>query len=506
MSAATSKSQRSVREEIDRVIVLLKRSLTFWKRALVVFLVTTAVAVPLALTTRRVYRSETVILYQDAIRSNEIGVGQDSVETTRRVGARLRELLMSRASLEPIVKEMHLYIKSTGEPDQRDLIDAVDEMRTHIQFRSREGDTFEISFDGESPEIARDGAKRLADCIVQEAANRRSEHAKTLKEFLDAESDRNKVEVRTKEAALAQFLALHPEYVALPPGMVPTAQTGRPARPGADGDQSIAALEWKAARIERQLKAQPGAAPPPRPPPPAATRLPDSAELIAARKDFEEKSAHFTEKHPDVTAARIRLRAAEAAQAAAQAAADAKAAATAPDVPEPKAPENETDRDALKKDLAELKALIAAKKKAAAKAAGTAQAPTPAVDATGGSVTLEVEFRRLQSELADARDRQRQLDDKQFKASISASSAMNDRNIQVSVLDPAFLPTHPISRPRRMLVMAGLLIALVLALLTALISARLDDRIHDKLDIEILDLMPILGVIPSPKALPKKSG
>jgi len=55
----------------------------------------------------------------------------------------------------------------------------------------------------------------------------------------------------------------------------------------------------------------------------------------------------------------------------------------------------------------------------------------------------------------------------------------------------------------------GLLIALVLALATALISARLDDRIHDRIDLEALDIMPILGVIPAAKPvprLPRKSG
>jgi capsular polysaccharide biosynthesis protein len=86
---------------------------------------------------------------------------------------------------------------------------------------------------------------------------------------------------------------------------------------------------------------------------------------------------------------------------------------------------------------------------------------------------------------------------------------MNDRNIQVSVLDPAFLPTHPSSRPRSTSLAVGLLVGFVLAFATALVSARLDDRIHDRIDLETLDILPILAVIPSEnpiRRLPRKSG
>src|SRR3954470_18906681 len=105
MSASTTRPQRSVREEIDRIVILTRRALTFWKRALLTFVVVAAVAVPMALSAPRLYRSETVVLYQEAFRNSEIGTGNEgSTENARRVGARLREVLLSRASLEPIVK------------------------------------------------------------------------------------------------------------------------------------------------------------------------------------------------------------------------------------------------------------------------------------------------------------------------------------------------------------------------------------------------------------------
>jgi uncharacterized protein involved in exopolysaccharide biosynthesis len=511
-----SKSSRTFREDLDRLLTMLRRGAVYWKRSTAVFLVVAAGAFAFVMTAPRSYRSETVIQYQEAIRSGDlVGGGDGANESARRVGARLKEMLMSRATLEPLVTELKLYPSTV---ESRGLVDAVDEMRKHVAFRAREGDTFEISFESNSRELAQEVTKRLAEVIVQEASSRRSEQAKTLKEFLDAESDRNQIDLKSKEGDLAKFLAIHPDFAKPTTSDVHSAPVtpGAPGAGGASGDPMLAALEWKASRIDRQLKAGAGIAVEPPPPPKprsALAKVPDSAELVAARKDLDDKAGRFTDKHPDVVAARNRVRSAEAAQAAAQAAADQAAAAAASVVPDepPIKPATDANREALTKQLADLKIQIAARRAAMGTTAATGKRvdlPAP-VDNHGAAVDLEVEFRRLQREATEARDRQRQLDDKRFKASITASSVMNDRNIQVSVLDAAFLPTHPSSRPRSTSLGVGLLIGFILALATALVSARLDDRIHDRIDLEALDIMPILGVIPAAKAiprLPRKSG
>ena len=493
---------------------MLRRGLVYWKRSAAVFLVVALASLAFVMTAPRSYKSETVILYQESIRSGDlVGGGDGANESARRVGARLKEMLLSRAILEPLVNELKLYPATV---DGRGLVDAVDEMRKHVTFRAREGDTFEIAFESGSRELAQEVTKRLAEVIVQDAATRRAEQAKTLKEFLDAESARNQIELKIKEGELAKFLALHPDFARPTASDVhsPLPTAPAPASGVTSGDPMLAALEWKASRIDRQLKAgsgQPEPVAPPRPRATAPVRLPDSAELVAARKDVEDKAGRYTEKHPDVVAARARLRTAEAAQAAAQVVADQAAAgvaaAGADDDATPLKPATDANREALTKQLADLRLQIAARRAAGATAATGKRVEVPAPsDNHGAAVDLEVEFRRVQREATEARDRQRQLDDKKFKASITASSVMNDRNIQVSVLDAAYLPTHPSSRPRSTTLGVGLLIAFVLALLTAFASARLDDRIHDRMDLEALALMPILGVIPAPKQLSRKSG
>jgi hypothetical protein len=391
------------------------------------------------------------------------------------------------------------------------LLDSVEEMRKHISFHAREGDTFEIAFEGSTPNEAKEVTRLLGECIVQEAITRRTEHAKTLKEFLSAEADRNNEDLRNKEAELAKFSALHPALAARLQAAPGTQQPGgaasgpTPGRaPPTPTDPMLAILESRAFRIERQLAKVAGAPAPP--PPPVARQAPfqpppDSSDLVSARADYAEKSARFTDKHPDVIAARGRLRAAEEAHAATVAAAQRAHAASQPGqaaVPDDPAPKNAADEAALRKELTDLHNQINARR--AALAADSARKPgssAPVADPGGADgVVLEVEFRRLLRDVNEGRERQHQLDDKLFKASMTASSVMNDRNIQVSVLDPAFLPNRPISKSRALMLAVLLGVALLLGIATALLSTRLDDRIYDRLDLERLDILPVLGVIP----------
>jgi len=491
------KSPPTTREQLDRLAVLVRRSLVFWKRGLAVFMVGALFAVPFALTRPRSYRSETVILYQETIRSSDVTGGEGQGEGARRVGARLRELLLSRVSLEPIIKDLYLYPDKIvgGEP-----IEAVEEMRKNIVFRGQpDGDTYDISFTGDSPKEAQEVTQRLGECLIQEAARGREDKAKTLKEFLTVESSRNEAELRQKEAELARFVVLHPEFALRLQGLPPQANTPLPGQGagGPVGDPLLASLETRAARIERQLSAKtlPASA---APKPGAFQAPPDSGELVAARRNLADKLSLYTDKHPDVIAARSRLQSAELAQAAVNAAALAAWQAQQGDEPSP--PANATDEAALRRELSSLQAQIAARRSALAGTISTGS-PTDAGDNVGQlAPALELEFRRLQGNVSEGRDRQQELEVRLFRASITASSVMDDRNIQVSVLDPAYLPVRPVSKPRSWLLAGLLALSLVLAIATAFISANLDDRIYDRHDIERLDILPVIAIIPKPRS------
>jgi len=496
MSTKEAQSKTAA-ETLESTLSFVRRSLMFWKRSTLVFFLVALAAIPGVFLKARVYKSETIVLYQETIKSTDLTGGEGSGENARRVGARLKEMLFSRASLEPIVKDLPRYAKIA---DRRGMVDAVDELRQHISFQARDGDTFEIGFDAPSPQEAQDVTRRLGERIVQEAAARRKEQGNATKDYLQAQSDQNKAKLRAADGALSTFLTLHPEFIplTLPGGAAKTATplgalTG-PAPPAGTKDPVLFQLESEARNIERQLRVGKGEAPGPAPVAPAA---PEGPEVSAARKDLADKRAQFTDQHPDVVAARRRLAAAiEAEQ---------KAAVPPPPPPPPTggAKLSEADKEALEQRLRVLRGAIAARR---------GGGPAPVVDplAPAGSskagtgvpgsaaVALEVEFRRLQREVEYLKDAQRQLDDKLFKAGLTEGASASDRNSQVSILDAAYLPVHPSSKPRSTALATYLAAALILAFLVALVSARLDDRIYQRADLEVLDILPVVGVIPRP--------
>ena len=98
------------------------------------------------------------------------------------------------------------------------------------------------------------------------------------------------------------------------------------------------------------------------------------------------------------------------------------------------------------------------------------------------------------------------LDEKLFRATMNAGAVGDNRNIQVSVLDPAYLPVRPISKPRSTMLAVMLGIVLALAIASMVVSALIDDRIYGRVDLERLDVLPVIAVIPrSRPELPAKS-
>jgi hypothetical protein len=492
-------TSKTAAESLEGILTFVRRSLMFWKRSTLVFIVVALAAIPGVFMKARIYKSETIVQYQETIKSTDLTGGEGSGENARRIGARLKEMLLARASLEPIVKDLPRYAKLA---DRRGMQDAVDELRGHISFKAREGDTFEVGFEGLSPEEVQDVTRRLGERIVQDAASRRAEQGKATKEYLEAQSDQNKAKLRVADGNLSSFLTLHPEFIpltlvgggaksAVPFVPAPVVAT---APPGTK-DPVLFQLESEVRGIERQLKAGRGEA---HSAPPPVQALPESEAVGAARRDLAEKRAQFTDQHPDVVAARRRLSIAIEA--------DSKRAPPPPPPPPPSSGTrlSDAEKDALEQRLATLRRSIAARRSGAP--------PPPAVPASGAApagsvpigtgvpgsaaVAFEVEFRRLQREVEYLKDAQRQLDDKLFKADLNAGANSSDRNIQVSILDPAYLPAHPISKPRSTALATFLAAGLILAFVVALISARLDDRIYQRADLEVLDILPVIGVIP----------
>ncbi len=151
----TRKSAVIPSDHVVPVLRLLRRALRFWWAGLLVLaLGLGATAAAIVLHPKR-YKSEAAVLYREGLHW-----GANEPLGARRVGPRLRELLLSRAQLGKVVEEMGLFpaLVAAGKTPE-----AVEEMRLATTFRYDQSDVFVVSYTGSSPVEAQRVTARLTE-------------------------------------------------------------------------------------------------------------------------------------------------------------------------------------------------------------------------------------------------------------------------------------------------------------------------------------------------------
>lgn len=483
-------------------LVMIRRALAHWPVAAVVMVLGVLVTAQVVRMRKPLYKSETVIFYRPGVSGT--GEPTNNTDMLRTLGAKLKELLLAQSNLKKVIDEFHLYQDIV---DKRGYSDAVDAFRKQIEFKARSNDTFAISFQGTTREEAQTVTTRLADMIVEENARSRQERAKETTEFLDAEKKRVDEDLDRFEKALAQFGADHPEFVTDSGNRSGAAVRAEQKKVGAAEAQAQAARR-RAMGGGTKATGDPTRTPagvgvpggPPVDPLLLATRAQAMNELVAAKKDLNDKSVRFTEQHPDVRTATARVAVAEDALQKAEAAIQA---AQPPPPPAPPAPALE--------DPATAKPKVVTTPKAPAGAIAAAETPRqkpPEGTKDSSLVSLETEWQRLNREVSRVRQQQSELEKKVFLADLNASSELGGYAATIAILDPAFKPAGPSGAPTKTILLGGFVVSLVFGIFLA--AARgifLDDRLFDPSEIDGLGLVPVLGVVPKPKAeKPKTRG
>jgi uncharacterized protein involved in exopolysaccharide biosynthesis len=96
---------------------------------------------------------------------------------------------------------------------------------------------------------------------------------------------------------------------------------------------------------------------------------------------------------------------------------------------------------------------------------------------------LETQWLKLTRAVTEAHQRQDQVESQLFKADIDSSSERAGHGVQVSVIDPAFLPERALPPGRTLIALMFLGGALALGALGALIRAAFDDRLFATRDL-----------------------
>lgn len=488
-------AQSTPRERLDRFWVLVKRTRSYVRSTAALTCVLVLLALIATFTTKRVYRSETTIVYREAVR-----VGREAESPTQRaarLGPRLKEYLYLRSRLQSTIERFDLY----PELVQRSMLDALEEMQKHVSFRTRSPDTFALSFAHETPEIAQAVATHLAETMIADYTSDNLDSALTTHDMLRVEVESSQKKVEEASRALAQFLAVHPQFTwglgdsPYASGQQGNAQ-GTPALPKQDKpilDGNLVTLTEKLHAIEAEL-AGPNVAAPPLIVNSDAQKQRDAAAaaLTSAESELEQKLLKVTKAHPDAKIAQARVERAKATLAAAEANL-AQSVASTPTEPAPtldpvRRTELQAQRDVLRAQIAKRRAGQTNALELSAKSA------RPLVDPPN-VVELETEWHTLRLDLERARDAFRKSEDKERAARLQATSAEVEVQESLVVSDPAFLPVHPESGRGRVF-LAGTVMAIFIALGYASARVLLCDTLFDEGDVLALGSPPLLVAVP----------
>ncbi|MDI1437019.1 hypothetical protein [Polyangium sorediatum] len=520
-------TESTPRERLARLVVLMKRTRGYARSTIAIAAALVLASLLLALSTKRIYRSETTVVYREVVRAGR--EGESAAQRAARLGPRLKEIILSRGTLSSIIQEFDLY----PELAEKSMLEAVAEMQKNVSFRARTQDTFALSFSHHDPATAQSVTKRLAEVMIGDYSKDNLTTAALNHDVLRRELDEANRAVEDASRALARFLAKHPQFTwgindspyaptAPQPGAAPPAPQANPvhrspqaSREKAPADPMLARLLHRLAQIDAELAGpgKPGA-----PPPPLPVNVSDAqkqrdaaaAALAAAETDLATKLQKVTPVHPDAISAQSKVSRARSALATAEKTLDLlRTGGVAPPPVEGEGIEP-ARRAALEEERRSIAAQISARRTAGPRGRAVVTSPGPntgtALGTGAGTATapettdpeiveLETEWHKLRLDLERARDHFRKVQDKERGASLSASAAEEEAQEALVVVDPAYLPVKP-DRGRGRVFFAGSFVALFLALGYAGARVLLCETILDEGDVEALGEPPLLVSVP----------
>ncbi len=111
--------------------------------------------------------------------------------------------ILSRTQLEKIVQEFDLYPS-----DKSSMLEGrIERLRKTIKVEFRRNNVFQLSFESDNPEKAKQVTGRLASLFIEQNLQVREQQAMGTKAFMSAEVDRLRKELEEQEAVVNQYKA-----------------------------------------------------------------------------------------------------------------------------------------------------------------------------------------------------------------------------------------------------------------------------------------------------------
>ncbi len=411
------------------------------------------------------------------------GIAIDSVE-----GGQLDVLqrtLLSRPNLAQLISKTDLELTITGPADEQRLEEV---LAREIKVVPQTRNIFTISYRNANPALAYSVVQAVLAIFVESRTGNNRSEIENAQSFLQQQLSSYEGKLQEAEKRRADFRA---KYVDL--------------LPGADGGQSrLDVAETNVRTLQGQLQdatarrtmLQKELAD--TPPTLASDFGPNGAldgdsELVAAERKLKELQQTFTNKHPDVIAARNLVAALRASPHAA--AAPAPRPGSAPrGLPNPV-------YDQLKISLIDSETQVASLERQYGDAVKEQHRLEDVARAAPG---LQAEYININRDYDVLRKNYEELLVRREAMRISSAASSGTSKVTVQVVDPPQLPRNPVG-PKRLLLVSGVLLAgLGCGGAAAFMIARMDCSFGTAVELGALDL-PVIGVLSMLTATPSRA-
>src|SRR5215475_12686162 len=169
-----------------------------------VFIVVSLLAAYLATVLPKIYRSSTLIVVTPQRVPTSFIASTVTIDLNERMQSIVQEIL-SRTQLEKIIQEFDLYpFEARGSIEDR-----VESLRRKINVLLRRNNVFELSFESDNPEKAKQVTSRLASLFIDQNLQVREQQAEGTKSFINAEAERLRKELEEQELVVNQYKTIH---------------------------------------------------------------------------------------------------------------------------------------------------------------------------------------------------------------------------------------------------------------------------------------------------------
>jgi len=470
-----------VNNELD-----ISRVLTSFSRQkgiiIAVFVVVSALSAYLSVILPEVYRSSTLILVSPQKVPTTFVFSTVTTDLSERMQSITQEIL-SRTRLEKIVEEFGLYGDSKKISTMEDRVET---LRRKINIEFRRNNIFQLSFESENPEKAKQVAGRLASVFIEQNLQVREQQAIGTKSFINAEAERLRKELEQQEAQVNTFKALN--RFELPDVLDANLRTLEQLRSESQSSLArLASLQERRGALEKQLVESEIAGP-------ELSGIKGgggtSTDVVLQnrKKELAELLRHYSAKHPDVLRLKAEIAAAEEDSRTDRTQSGGGRDFTAPAIASPLGQVLQRQITGLDAEIKSIQAQAeGVRRQVSLYQTRVDNTSVRGIELSKISRTYEITLKKYQDLLA-----------KGLESELSENMEKKQKGEQFQILDPANFPLKPVRPNRQMIVLFGLLAGLGAGFGLAFVwdnfntSFRRSDELSGYVNLPLLATIPAL--------------